>query len=85
MRGRGVAPVRGFIDERPAVLAGDDEMAPAGMQRYGKRRITLACGVDHEIDRGIEAAEVDTKVGELTVEPDRQHSSRTVADRLGVQ
>jgi hypothetical protein len=55
------------------------------MQWHGKRRISLARGVDHEIDRGIQAAEVDTEVGELAVEPDREHALRTVADRLGVQ
>jgi hypothetical protein len=52
---------------------------------HGKRRISLARGVDHEIDRGIKAAEVDTEVGEPVVEPDREHALRTFADRLGAQ
>jgi hypothetical protein len=83
--GRRVTPVRAFVDERPMILAGDDEVAPARMQRDGKRRIALSRGGDYEIDRGIEAPEVDSEVRQLAIQPEREHAIRTLADCLGVQ
>jgi len=45
----------------------------------------LTRGINHEIDRRIEAPEIDTEMGQIAVEPDRKHALRTVANRLGVQ
>src|SRR5579864_128827 len=61
------------------------EMPPARVKRHIERRIILLHHRQDEVDRVVEPAEIDAKIWQLVVKPERQHAMGAVADRLGVQ
>ena len=50
-----------------------------------KRWIRLARNRQHAIDRSVEMADVDAKVGKLIAQPEAQHLMCTTSHGVGVQ
>src|SRR5262249_6601968 len=70
---------------RPAIFAANYEMPPARVKRNVERSIAVANSSEHEIDRGVEAAQIDQKMREAFVKPDCQHAMRTLPHCSGGQ
>ena len=60
-------------------------MPPARMKWHVEAGIVLAHSREHEIDRRVEAREIDTKVRQPVGQPQRQHALGTGANRVGAQ
>jgi hypothetical protein len=55
------------------------------MKGYFEGGICFARHLQHQVDRAVDAIEVDTEVRKRIVKADREHTMRALANRPGIQ
>src|SRR6185369_14209602 len=80
---RGRRPRHRLIKFVPVIEPVDVEMPPPRMKRHVEGGIGRSRGVDHQLRRLIEAAQVDPKIRQMTAE--RKHLMRALANGGGAE